>query len=217
LLFVGAIVAGGLGATRARRFGPEAAWLSIFALAAGAYWLAHASVDWFWPYPALTAPVLALVGSACAPGLRIDRDAPWGRGRLWLTAGAVALAISAIPPFLSHRYVDDAYDEWRSDPSRAYDDLDRAEALNPLSAAPVLAEGALARASGDRARAIDAFARAASKRPEEWATHYNLAVLNARSSPRLARQELAIAKRQNPYDPEVLDLEERLATRRGRD
>jgi hypothetical protein len=217
LMFAGAIGGAGFGAMRARRLGPEPAWLSIFALTAGAYWLAHASLDWFWPYPAITAPVFALLGSACAPALRIEGDAPWGRGRRWLTAGAVALAISAVPPFLSHRYVDDAYDEWPSDPAGAYDDLDRAEAWNPLSAAPVLAEGAIARANGDRARSIDAFRRAVSKRPEEWASHYNLAELYARSSPRLARRELAIAKRQNPYDPEVLALEERFAEqRRGR-
>jgi tetratricopeptide (TPR) repeat protein len=215
LLFAGAIGVAGLGAMRARRLGPEPAWLSIIALTAGVYWLAHASLDWFWPYPAVTAPVLALLGSACAPALRIAGDTAWGHGRRWLTAGAVVLAISAVPPYLSHRYVNDAYDEWRSDPSRAYDDLDRARALNPLSADPVLAEGAIARAKGDRARAIDAFRRAAKKRPEEWASHYNLAELYARSSPRLARRELAIAKRQNPYDPEVLALEERFAESRG--
>jgi hypothetical protein len=215
LLFTGAIAAAGFGAMRVRRLGPEPAWLSIIALTAGVYWLAHASLDWFWPYPAVTAPVLALLGSACAPALRIAGDAPRAHGRRWLTAGAMVLAISAVPPYLSQRYVNDAYDEWRSDPSRAYDDLDRARALNPLSADPVLAEGAIARANGDRARAIAAFRRAAKKLPEEWASHYNLAELYARSSPRLARRELAIAKRQNPYDPEVLALEERFAESRG--
>jgi len=215
LLFVGAIGAAGFGAMRARRLGPEAGWLSIIALTAAAYWLAHASFDWFWPYPAITAPVFALLGSACAPALRTAGDAPRAHGRLWLTAGVVVLAISAVPPYLSQRYVNDAYGEWRSDPSRAYDDLDRARALNPLSANPVLAEGAIARANGDRARAIDAFRQAANKLPEEWASHYNLAELYARSSPRRARLELAIAKRQNPYDPEVLALEERFAEQRG--
>jgi Flp pilus assembly protein TadD len=115
--------------------------------------------------------------------------------------------------------VNDAYDGWRTDASRAYDDLDRAQALNPLSVYPVLAEGAIARANGDRARAIDAFRRAATKRPDEWAAQYNLAELHERSSPRLARRELAIAKRLNPYDPEVLALQRRFATRErgGRD
>ena len=96
---------------------------------------------------------------------RAAGDAARGHGRRWLTAGAVALAISAVPLYLSERYVNDAYDEWRSDASRAYDDLDRAQALNPLSVFPVLAEGAIARANGDRPRAIDAFRRAAKKRP----------------------------------------------------
>ena len=219
LLFAGAIGAAGLGATRARRLGPEPALVSIIALTAGAYWLVHSSLDWFWPYPAITAPVFCLLGSACAPALRTAGEGPRGHGRRWLALGAIALAISAVPPFLSDRYVNDAYDEWRSDPSRAYDDLDRAQALNPLSIDPLLSEGAIARANGDRAQAIEAFREAASKAPEEWASHYNLAELYARSSPRLARQKLAIAKRLNPYDPEVLALEERFAEerRRGRD
>jgi tetratricopeptide (TPR) repeat protein len=212
LLFAGAIGGAAVGAVRARRLGPDSALVSIVALTAAAYWFAHASLDWFWPYPAVTAPVLALLGSACGPALRGGSPTARGRGRGLLAAGAIVLAISAVPPYLSDRYVNDAYDEWRSDASRAYDDLDRAQALNPLSVYPLLAEGAIARANGDRGRAIDAFRRAARKRPEEWAAHYNLAELYARSSPQRARRELAIARSLNPYDPEVLALKRRLAT-----
>jgi tetratricopeptide (TPR) repeat protein len=215
LLFAAAITAAAVGAMRARRLGPEPAWLSIIALTAAAYWLVHSSVDWFWPYPAITAPVLALLGSACAPALRIAGDVPRGRGRLVLTAGAAVLAISAVPPYLSERYVNSAYDEWRSDPSRAYDDLDRAHALNPLSADPLLAEGAIARANGDRGRAIDAFREAIDIRPEEWASYYNLASLYARRSPRLAREQLALAKQQNPLAPQIPALRERLQEQRN--
>jgi hypothetical protein len=214
LLFAGAITAAGVGALRVRRLGPDPALLSIIALTAGTYWLVHASVDWFWPYPAITAPVLALVGSACAPALRIVGDASRRHGRLWLTAGAIVLAISAVPPFLSERYVNDAYDEWPSDASRAYDDLDRAQTLNPLSVDPLLAEGAIARANGDRRRAIDALRQAAEKRPEEWASYYILAQIYARKSPRLAREQLAIAKRKNPYDPQIPALLQTLAAQR---
>jgi hypothetical protein len=214
LLFAGAIVAGGLGAVQARRLGPGPALLSIVALTAGAYWIVHASLDWFWPYPAVTAPVLALLGSACAPTLRATADAPRGHGRRWLTAGAIILAISAVPAYLSDRYVKDAYDEWTSDTTSAYDNLDRAEALNPLSIDPVLAEGAIARAARDRARAIDAFSQATRERPEEWAAHYNLAELFARTDPGLARRELAIARELNPYDAEVLALRRKFARER---
>ena len=217
LLFAGAIGAAGLGAVAGAPAGARAG-VVVDHRPDGRRLLARAC---------LARLVLALPGRhrarsspcsapparrLCAPPAR-RRGVTGGAG--W-PSGAVVLAISAVPPYLSERYVNDAYDEWRSDSSRAYDDLDRAQALNPLSVVPVLAEGAIARANGDRARAIDAFRRAASKRPEEWASHYNLAELYARSSPRLARRKLAIAKRLNPYDPEVLALEERFAEERRR-
>ena len=80
-----------------------------------------------------------------------------GRWRLPVAGAAIVLAVSTVPPFLSERYVNDAYDVWRTDPARAYDDLDRARSLNPLSVDPLLAEGAIAKANGDRRRAIQAF------------------------------------------------------------
>jgi hypothetical protein len=210
-LFVCAIGAAGVGAMRARRIGNDRAWLSITAVTAGTYWLVHTSVDWFWPYPGITAPVLALLGSSCAPALRAGDAAPRGYGRRLLAVGAAVLAVSAVPPFLSERYVNNAYDEWPSNLSRAYDDLDRARSLNPLSIDPILAEGAIARADGDRRRAIRAFGEAAEERPQEWAAHYLLAQLYARGSPRLAREQIAIAHRQDPHNPDVAALRERLS------
>jgi hypothetical protein len=209
-MFIVAIAAAFAGAMRARRLEPERAWLSIVAVTAAAYWLVHSSVDWFWPYPALTAPVFALLGSACAPAASAGAASQPGRWRLWLTAAAAVLAISAVPPFLSERFVNRAYDEWRADPSQAYDDLDRAHAVNPLSADPLLAEGAIAQANGDRRRAIEAFDSAIDIRPEEWASYYNLARLYARRSPGLARRQLAIAKQKNPLDPQIPAFRERL-------
>ena len=50
-LFILAMVGAFAGAWRARRLGPAAAQLSCGAMAAGAYWLTHASLDWFWPLP----------------------------------------------------------------------------------------------------------------------------------------------------------------------
>jgi hypothetical protein len=204
------VVAAATGATRARRLGRAAAWVSAFSLTAATYWLFHSSLDWFWPYPALTAPVFALVGSACAPALSSGERRPPGRGRLLVAAGAVLLAVSTVPPFLSQRYVNDAYDVWRSDPGRAYADLDRARSLNPLSVDPILAEGAIARANGDRARAIHAFGDAIERRPQEWVSYYLLAVLHQRDDPRLARRELAAARARDPHNVEVRALAEKL-------
>jgi hypothetical protein len=216
-LFVSAVAAAATGAVRARRLGASAAWVSAFALTAATYWLFHTSLDWFWPCPAITAPVFALFGSACAPAVEVDRppERP-GRGRLVIAGAAIVLAISTVPPFLSERYVNDAYNVWRADPGRAYDDLDRARSLNPLSVDPLLAEGAIAKARGDSSRAIQAFRDATAKRPEEWVSYYLLAVLHRRDDPALARRELASAHARDPHNAEVTALADELRARSGR-
>ena len=173
------------------------------ALASGTYWLVHSSVDWFWPYPAITAPIMALLGSACAPAILSLAPRRRGRWRTWLIAALAVLAISAVPPFLSERYVNDAYSGWRDDLDRAYSDLDRARTLNALSDAPLLAEGAIARAAGDDARALEAIREAAAKRPEEWAAHFLLAELQRESDPVAARSEIRIALELNPLSDRV--------------
>jgi len=204
------------GALRARRMGPAAAALSASALTAGAYWLAHASIDWHFPFPALTAPVLALLGSACAPTI-LGETRPFrrGLGRRLIVAGAAILALSVLPPYLSESYVNQAYDTWTTDLDGAFEDLDRARALNPLDEDPLLAEGGIARAAGDEARAIDAFERAARKRPEEWAIHYFLAALYEDDQPARARREFELAAEQNPLGSRIEAARERFETNGG--
>ena len=205
-LFCVAVVAGGIGVLRARRLGPSAAGLAAIALASGSYWLVHVSVDWFWPYPAITAPVIALIGSACAPAVLAPGRRSTRRWRGWLIAALAVFVISAIPPLLAERFVNNAYASWRTDPSRAYADLERARQLNPLSDLPLLAEGAIARAEGDRERALEAFAEAARIRPEEFATHYLLAELQQDSDRLVARNEIRVALELNPLSEPVLEL-----------
>jgi hypothetical protein len=195
---------------RVRRLDPGAASLAAIALTAGAYWLTHASLDWFWPYPVVTAPVLALLGSACAPALRESPRRTPGPGRRWLVIAVVAFTLTTIPTFLSERYLNSAYAEWRTDLGRAYDDLDRARSLNPLSVDPLLAEGSIARATGDDARAIAAFQRAVDKRPEEWVSYYLLAKLHAKDDPSLARQEAATARERDPLNRQIRSLQRKL-------
>jgi hypothetical protein len=212
-----AIAAAGIGALRAARAGPESAVLGAIALASGAYWLVHTSTDWFWPYPAITAPLIALMGSACA-GVLARRGAPsrvpW---RALLGVAVVILAVSAVPPFLAQRYINQAYSIWRTDPQQAQDDLDRAQDLNRLSDAPMLAEGAIATVSGDQAGALAAFKEAEAKQPEEWATHFLLARAQQRSDPAEARRQAAIALELNPLETRVRNLARRLHLLPGQD
>lgn len=216
-LFVAAIGAMFAGVLRARRLGPSAATLGAAALAAGAYWLTHASLDWFWPYPAITAPALGLLGAACAPALLVpSRVYAPAVSRVALAIAAGVLAVSVVAPYLSERYVDAAYTGYQNDLAKAYKDLDRAQSLNSLGDAPLLAEGAIARRAGDRERALSAFRAAAAKRPEEWGGHYFLALLYAQDQTSLARSELAVVEELNPLAPEIEQLRARIAAAAAR-
>jgi tetratricopeptide (TPR) repeat protein len=212
-LLLTALLGTGVGVIRARRLGSTAAALAAIALASGTYWLVHTSIDWFWPYPAVTAPLLALLGSACAPLARaaaVRSRVPW---RAVAAVPVALLALSAVPPFLAERYINQAYADWRTDPQAAYDDLDRARDLNRLSVTPLLAEGAIATASGDRERALAAFTEAAQKRPDEWASHFLLARLQVRSDPAEARRQIQIALRLDPLEYRVRTLARELGIR----
>jgi tetratricopeptide (TPR) repeat protein len=202
-LFAAIVVGAAWAALRARRRQVLPAVLASGALAAGAYWLAHASIDWFWTYPGLTAPVFALMGSAAAPALANSERRPSRRTVAGYGAAALAIAIVLVPLFLSERYTNDAYGNWRSDLDRAYDDLDTAQALNPFADAPVLAEGAIARKAGDRQRAIEAFRSAIDLKPEEWVGYYLLGQVLAREDAEAARRAMARAAELNPQSREV--------------
>jgi len=208
-LLVLTLAGAGLGALRCRRLGPEAVGLTAVALAAGTYWLIHASVDWFWAYPALTAGVFALLGSACAPATRALTDRP-GRPRLLILVALAALALSAVPPFLAVKFLDDARLGWAADLDEAYADFDRARALNPLDEEPLLLEGVVAESSGDRQRALERFSEAADQRPDSYAAHYFLAELQAGTDRGEARAQIRAALALNPLDPRVRALARRL-------
>ena len=209
VLFLTALASAAVGALRARGLGPSRAALTTCAATAAAYWLAHASIDWFWAYAGVTAPVFALLGSAQAPAATPDRGGrPWpGRALALVT---VVLALAAIPPFLAQRYLDAAFLEWRSDPERAQQDLDRARDVFPLSIDPLLAEGAIAFEAGDRRGAIAAFEETVAERPQEWAPHYFLARLHRSNDPQRSRAELRRALELNPLSARLRDLDERI-------
>jgi hypothetical protein len=207
LLFV-AFVAGALVAIiRSRRLGPGSAALVATVLASATYWFVHASVDWFWSYPAVTAPVIFALGAAAAPiCLRPDSGElrrPW---RLGIAGVAGLVALSMIPFFLSETYANRGIRTGTDDPEAAYSDLRRAADLNPLTSFPLIGEAVLAQKEGDRARALSALDEAESRNPEDWQPYFLEAQLLQTDDKARAREALARARALNPLDKDVIRL-----------
>ena len=203
VLFLAAMAGAFAGAIRTRKLGPSAAQLSCGVLAGGAYWFTHASIDWFWPYPAVTAAAFVLFGAAVAPTLLMPERVSRPAGRRVVMALIAVFAITLIPPFVSKKLVDNAVETFRADPEQAYDNLALARDLNPLTDLPALREGSIAFALGDRERAIEAYREAVRERPEEYAGHFFLALLYAKDDPDRARAELAVVAELNPLEPRI--------------
>jgi hypothetical protein len=210
VLFVMVLAGAFAGAIGARKLGPAAAQLSCGALAAGAYWLTHTSIDWFWPYPAVTAATFALLGAAVAPTLLMPERTSRPGGRRVVIAVIAVFVVSLVPPLLSDLLVERSFNTFRADTEQAYDDLDMARNLNPLSDLPALSEGSIAIALSDRERAIEAYREAIRQRPEEYAGHFFLALLYSKTDPDKARTELAVVAELNPLEPRIDSIRKRI-------
>jgi hypothetical protein len=214
-LLLAAVIGAFMGAARARPLGPNARIVSAAALAAGSYWVVHTSLDWFWPYPGISAPVMALLGSAAAPAARVvgrRSTRPW---RWWAIGGLAVLAISAIPPYLADRYINESRDKLVTNPEGAIADLNRAQDLNPLDDFPLLRKGFIQSTIGDTQGALASFRAAAELRPEDYAAHYLIAQLEADRNQGLAQNEIRVALELNPLDAKVRQLATQLGIPRS--
>jgi hypothetical protein len=167
------------------------------------YWFAHASIEWFWELPALTAPALALLALAGGRGAPPSREALWTRAASRGIAALLALAcLSFGAPWLAARYTSYASGVWGTDVAAAAGALDRARRLNPLSDGPDLTAGAIARHRRDWRAMADAYSRAVERNPHSWYSRLQLALALAKGgrAPE-ARRQLAEAKLLNPREP----------------
>lgn len=146
VLLFGALAAGAAAALRSRAAPAAERAVAAAAVALFAYWLLHASVDWFWEFPGITAPALAALGLA---GALAPRDAPRASRSRRLAAlppavGALVLALSLAIPWLAELDTERASRGWAANPDAAFDRLERAASLNPLSARPDLTAATIA-------------------------------------------------------------------------
>ncbi len=203
-LLLGGFGFAGAAAIRSRRLGPEGAALATVALTAFATWAGQASVDWSWFFGALTAPMLALLGSAAA-AQALSFEVQPARTRALLVVGAVALALVAVPTFVSERLTLNAARGWKSDLDGAYGALERAADLNPYADVPLLVEANIARQVGDDERALDALSEAREREPDDWRAYFMAARVLGTDSAAGARQ-LQRALALNPRDAKLRRL-----------
>jgi hypothetical protein len=217
LLLMLVLVGGGAVAiVKSRRLGREEAILGAAALAVGAYWLAHASVDWFWSYAAITLPAPFVIGAGAAPALRAARgDEPVAEGgrtalRTGLAVAAIVLAVTMVPFFFASSDTDHAIRTWRTDLPGAYRDLDNAADLNPWSSRALEAKADIAIANGDRELALSAVDQALGRTPDDWIPYFQRAQAQRGSDPAAASAAIARAIQLSPHDPQLRALAKKL-------
>ena len=220
-LLGGAMLAGLAGALRARRGPREAAAVAMAATAVWLYWFLHASVDWFWEFPALTGAAVAALALACAIGPRGDpagSRARRARRAIWAPAAiaTLALAASLAAPWLSARHTSRAANDWTEDPEAALERLEQAADLNPLAARPALVAATIELRRGRDTAAARHFRAAIDRDPESVYPHLALGAIAAeRGREAQARRLLLRAAALSPNDGVVEDtLEDVQAGRR---
>ncbi len=211
LLLFGALLTALFAVTRAvwRHRGESPLGIACAGAAASAalYWLLHASTDWLFELPALGGLAIALLGLALAASAPAEAGARSGRSRRRPLAGIAAavamvlVALSFLAPWLAAHDVKAASSGWRSDPEEAFDRLDRAAKLNPLSNLPDLTAGSIAVALDRLDDAEREFRQARALDPRDA---YALFELGAIASEQGRRQEalrlLEAAQRRSPRD-----------------
>jgi O-Antigen ligase len=177
-------------------------------LAAVSYWLLHGTADWLWEVPAVAAPAFGLLGLAGAPVWKGgDQGVRAGPGRLVAAMGSTVLLIALaalVFPWLAATYQASGIGVWRSNPDLAHVRLERAAELNPLSAEPLVADGAIGIRTGNFARAERAFIRARERESENWYVHFELGLIDGSRGRRTAAlSSLATALALNPQEPAI--------------
>lgn len=188
----------------------QAPGLALACFAGCGYWLMHASIDWFWEFPALAAPAFALLALAGNTEATTE-TVTWSAWRTAATVPAIAAAALVLgAPWIAVSLTDEAVTLGPT--PHAYSLLRRASSLNPFSTQSALAEATLAADTRDRAHEWRALQQARRRSPFDAETYLLLGIVaGRRHRPALARRELAHAHRLSPQDLVVVYAQRRLA------
>jgi tetratricopeptide (TPR) repeat protein len=112
---------------------------------------------------------------------------------------AFVAALSLAGPWLAEVEQNTAVSTWKRDPAKAFDTLDSAASLNPLSATPRLLAGSIALRLGQRAEAERYFREALARDPGDAYGHLELGALLAGRGRR--QEAIATLTRATQLDP----------------
>lgn len=204
LLFLGFVASAAVALAFLRRRPPLHRGVAAASIAVFAYWFIHGSFDWFWEIAGLGAPAVGALGLAVALACSPE-DARTRRGwTLGVAVFAVAAAATLVPPWLSAKEVQAAAASWRVQPDAAFDRLERARTLNPLSDNPDMVAGAIASRLDDRVRMRNSFERALVRNPYNWYAWLELGLVNALEGRRSEALRLfERARRLSPTEPGI--------------
>jgi hypothetical protein len=203
LIFAGIMIAAFLAMLRAwRSLAPYGAAVVAGCFTVAVTFLVHGSLDWMDEVPALATPALGFV--LIASRLAGEEAEEVARPSPRLVAGTLAVTAFAVlaigTSWLSVLYLDRASDRLGGDTAGAFDDIARAESLQPWSARPLLIEGVSAIEVEDPGRAREAFADSLDREKTAFA-HLELGLLAAEGGKRKAAlAEIDRAARIEPED-----------------
>ncbi len=216
LLIVGVVVSIFVGLGRRLRGEERCVYGALIALST--VWALHAGVDWDWEMPAVTLWFFALAGLALAKpiGGRRRALATVEPGRVLRIAAAVGVGVLAVTPAaiaISQARLNDAVDAFdRGNCNGAV-----GSALDSLDALKVRPEpyeliGYCDARAGQGELAERAMRNAIERDPENWETHYGLALVRAAAG-RDPLPELGEAHRLDPLEPRIAEM---IAATRGK-
>lgn len=210
-LLIGAL-AGPLVALLRRRSTDRPLWSAVLALAVT--WAVHAGIDWDWEMPALTLPIVALLGAACARDVAqpaADLTAGPGRlPRLLAGLGILLLILTPVRLGVSQRYLAQSLTAFRNQDcgTASAKALAAIDMVNSRSQAFELLGYCDARRG--RHELADRMLKAAQRRdPDSWDVHYGSALVRSVAG-HDPRPELRRARQLNPLEDIVDDAIERM-------
>lgn len=218
---LGATVLGCVGWAAWRFVGSGGGRDATFAGAIGAlgYWTAHASIDWLWQLPAVSLTAVLLAGGlvACvSPAQRRVRTAIAAP----IAAGAMLASIALVLPVtMADSALRRARDPElrKQDPKAALEAARDARSFDPSWSEPMITEGVLLAAAGQRTEAADAARDAVEAEPRNWSAQFRASGLIGLDDTNEGRAAFRAARALNPQLPANVPDEETPARRASTD